>query len=376
MKRFLLTILFFFCLISITPTTQVLAQETSTDRDTYYRARVEKILEQGEQKINNIATPFQRVEVVILDGNLRGRKVIIDHGSVFTIDKQRFVSKGQIVVIAFTTGQQNTRLFQIIDTYRLNTLMPFIGIFVLAVILLSGWRGVGSILGMIISLGVISFFIVPKILQGADPLMISITGCFLIMISTIYLAHGFSKQTTVALTSTFLTLLFTGIISIIIVKVARLSGLGSEDAYSLKIGAQGIINFKGLFLGGILIGALGVLDDVTTGLTASIFELSQANPALSFNKLVRAGLRVGREHIASLVNTLVLAYAGASLPIFITLIINPNAYPLWSILNSEMIIEEIVRTLSGSFGLVLAVPLTTVLASWYATKKSSLSRSR
>lgn len=376
MKRFLLTILFFFCLISITPTTQVLAQETSTDRDTYYRARVEKILEQGEQKINNIATPFQRVEVVILDGNLRGRKVTIDHGSVFTIDKQRFVSKGQIVVIAFTTGQQNTRLFQIIDTYRLNTLMPFIGIFVLAVILLSGWRGVGSILGMIISLGVISFFIVPKILQGADPLMISITGCFLIMISTIYLAHGFSKQTTVALTSTFLTLLFTGIISIIIVKVTRLSGLGSEDAYSLKIGAQGIINFKGLFLGGILIGALGVLDDVTTGLTASIFELSQANPALSFNKLVRAGLRVGREHIASLVNTLVLAYAGASLPIFITLIINPNAYPLWSILNSEMIIEEIVRTLSGSFGLVLAVPLTTVLASWYATKKSSLSRSR
>ncbi len=376
MKRFLLTILFSFCFISITPTTQVLAQEISTDRDTYYRARVEKILEQGEQKINNIATPFQRVEVVILDGSLRGRKVTIDHGSVFTIDKQRFVSKGQIVVIAFTTGQQNTRLFQIIDTYRLNTLMPFIGIFVLAVILLSGWRGVGSILGMIISLGVISFFIVPKILQGADPLMISITGCFLIMISTIYLAHGFSKQTTVALTSTFLTLLFTGIISIIIVKVARLSGLGSEDAYSLKIGAQGIINFKGLFLGGILIGALGVLDDVTTGLTASIFELSQANPALSFNKLVRAGLRVGREHIASLVNTLVLAYAGASLPIFITLIINPNAYPLWSILNSEMIIEEIVRTLSGSFGLVLAVPLTTVLASWYATKKSSLSRSR
>ncbi len=376
MKRFLLTILFFFCLTGITPSTQVLAQDTSVDRDTYYRARVEKILEQGERRISSITTPYQRVEVMILDGNLRGRTVTIDHGSVFTIDKQRFVSKGQIVVIAFTTGQQNTRLFQIVDTYRLNALMPFLVIFALAVILLSGWRGVGSILGMIISLGVISFFIVPKILQGADPLTVSITGCFLIMISTIYLAHGFSKQTTVALTSTFLTLLFTGIISIIIVKVARLSGLGSEDAYSLKIGAQGIINFKGLFLGGILIGALGVLDDVTTGLTASIFELSQANPALSFEKLVRAGLRVGREHIASLVNTLVLAYAGASLPIFITLIINPNAYPLWSILNSEMIIEEIVRTLSGSFGLVLAVPLTTVLASWYTTKKSSLSRGR
>lgn len=358
------------------PTTQIRAQEISTDHDTYYRARVEKILEQGEQKINNITAPYQRVEVTILDGNLRGRRVTIDHGSVFTIDRQRFVTKGQMVVVAFTTGPQNTKLFQIIDTYRINALIPFLGIFILAVILLSGWRGVGSILGMIISLGVISFFIVPKILHGADPLVVSITGSFLIMISTIYLAHGFSKQTTVALASTFLTLLFTGIISIIIVRIARLSGLGSEDAYSLKIGTQGIVNFKGLFLGGILIGALGVLDDVTTGLTASIFELSKANPTLSFHKLMHAGLRVGREHIASLVNTLVLAYAGASLPIFITLIINPNSYPLWSILNSEMIIEEIVRTLSGSFGLVLAVPLTTILASWYATKKSSLSRGR
>ena len=376
MNRILLAILFFFCLIGIMPTTQIRAQEISTDHDTYYRARVEKILEQGEQKINNITAPYQRVEVTILDGNLRGRRVTIDHGSVFTIDRQRFVTKGQMVVVAFTTGPQNTKLFQIIDTYRINALIPFLGIFILAVILLSGWRGVGSILGMIISLGVISFFIVPKILHGADPLVVSITGSFLIMISTIYLAHGFSKQTTVALASTFLTLLFTGIISIIIVRIARLSGLGSEDAYSLKIGTQGIVNFKGLFLGGILIGALGVLDDVTTGLTASIFELSKANPTLSFHKLMHAGLRVGREHIASLVNTLVLAYAGASLPIFITLIINPNSYPLWSILNSEMIIEEIVRTLSGSFGLVLAVPLTTILASWYATKKSSLSRGR
>lgn len=375
MRRFLLSLFLSVLFAGFTHVAPVHAQDISADRDTYYRARVEKILEQGEQKTNEISTPYQRVEVTIQDGKLKGRTVVIDHGSIFSIDKQRLVSKGQMVVVAFTTGQQGTRLFQIVDTYRLNILLPYLGIFILAVILLSGWRGVGSILGMIISLGIISLFIVPQILNGADPLTISIAGCVIIMISTIYLAHGFSKQTTIALISTFLTLLFTGIISMIMVKAARLSGLGSEDAYSLKLGAQGIINFKGLFLGGILIGALGVLDDVTTGLTASIFELSYANPNMSFHKLIQAGLRVGREHIASLVNTLVLAYAGASLPIFITLIINPNSYPLWSILNSEMIIEEIVRTLSGSFGLVLAVPLTTVLAAWFVTRKNTTHRS-
>ena len=371
MKRLFIALFLSFTFVLISHINPAHAQNISTDRDTYYRARVEKILEQGVQKLNDISIPYQRVEVTILDGTLKGRTVVIDHGSIFTIDKQRFVSKGQTVVLAFTTDQQGARLFQIVDNYRLNTLVPFLGIFILVVILLSGWRGVGSILGMIISVGVISLFIVPQILNGSDPLFISIVGCLIIMISTIYLAHGFSKQTTIALISTFLTLLFTGIISTIMVKLTRLSGLGSEDAYSLKLGAQSIANFKGLFLGGILIGALGVLDDVTTGLTASIVELSQANPSLSFYKLTHAGLRVGREHIASLVNTLVLAYAGASLPIFITLIINPNSYPLWSILNSEMIIEEIVRTLSGSFGLVLAVPLTTILSALYFTRKNT-----
>jgi uncharacterized membrane protein len=220
---------------------------------------------------------------------------------------------------------------------------------------------------MAISLLVIAKFIVPQILAGNDPLIISIIGCLFIMVVTIYLAHGFSRQTTVALAATFVTLVITGSISIILVKLMHLSGLGSEDAYSLKLGPTALINFKGLLLGGILIGALGVLDDVTTGLTASLFELNRANTKLSFTELIRAGLRVGREHVSSLVNTLVLAYAGASLPIFIILITNPNNYPLWSTLNSEMVIEEIVRTLSGSIGLITAVPLTTLFAAWYLT---------
>ncbi len=182
---------------------------------------------------------------------------------------------------------------------------------------LSGWHGVGSLAGMMISVAVIAKYIVPQILTGTDPLFVSIVGCTFVMVTTICLAHGFSKQTTVALVSTAATLIGIGLLSVFITGVTKLTGLGSDDAYSLKMGPTASINFRGLLFGGILIGALGVLDDVTTGLSASVFELSQANVKLSFGELTRAGLRVGREHINSLVNTLILAYAGASLPIFI-----------------------------------------------------------
>src|SRR5258706_5720772 len=247
--------------------------------------------------------------------------------------------------------------------------------FFLAVILLSKWQGFGSILGMVVSLGIIIQYITPQSLAGGDPLFISIVGCLMIMVTTIYLAHGLSKKTTIALVATFLSLLATGLFSILFVQMARLSGLGSEDAYSLKLGTTATINLKVLLLVGILIGTLVVLDDVTTGLAASIFELAKVNSNLKFTELFQSGLAIGREHIASLVNTLVLAYAGASLPIFLTLILNPNHYPLWLILNDELIMEEVVRTLAGSLGLVLAVPLTTFLAAFYLSKLSTSSKS-
>jgi len=333
--------------------------------DTYYKATVVRILDEGVMSAHGITIPYQTVRVKIINEDLQGTELTIDHGKTYTLDTSKFVAPNETVVVVRTLGPDNTPVFQIIDTYRLNSLIPLVVLFILLVLILSGWRGIGSIAGMALSIAVIAFFIVPRILAGENPLTVSVIGSVCIMVTTIYLAHGFSVQTTVALFSTFLSLLLTGLLSILFVRTAHLSGLGSEDAYSLKLGAEAIVNFKGLLLGGIIIGVLGVLDDVTTGLSASIFELKKANKSLSYSDLVAAGLRIGREHVSSLVNTLVLAYAGASLPIFITLIVNPNRYPLWSTLNSEMIVEEIIRTLSGSFGLILAVPITTVIAAWY-----------
>ena len=127
--------------------------------------------------------------------------------------------------------------------------------------------------------------------------------------------------------------------------------------------------FQGLLLGGIIIGSLGVLNDITIGLSASIQELAKANPKFKLRELFQSGMRIGSEHIAALVNTLALAYAGAALPLFIYIVLNPSNQPPWIILNSELLVEEIVRTLAGSVGLILAVPLTAFLGAWAFQEK-------
>ncbi|HSX09414.1 MAG TPA: YibE/F family protein, partial [Candidatus Saccharimonadales bacterium] len=248
-------------------------------------------------------------------------------------------------------------------------LYPIIALFLIVVLIVTRLKGLGAVVGLGISLAVIIFFVVPQILAGQDPLLASIVGALIIMVATMYLAHGFSQKTNIALISTSLALVLTGILSYVAVHLTSLTGLGSEDAATLQFGQTASINFQGLLLGGIIIGSLGVLEDITTGLAASIQELSKANSKLKFGQLVGSGLRIGSEHIAALVNTIVLAYAGVGLPIFLFIVINPNHQPLWYIINSELIMEEIVRTLAGSIGLILSVPLTAIFAAWAFQQK-------
>ncbi len=346
----------------------VLAQNEESLKDTVYQAKVIAILSEGEKTVAGYTNPYQEVKISVTSGDMKGSVLTIDHGQLFSVDKSQLVSVGENVVLLKSFGLDSQPFYQIIDKYRLNWVIYFFIAFFLIIMALSRWQGLGSVVGMFISLGVIIKYIVPAILAGKDPLIVSIIGCLVIMFVTIYLAHGFSRKTTVALVATFLTLVITGLIAAAFSYLSHLTGLGSEDAASLRLGPTADINFKGLLLGGMLIGALGVLDDVTTGLSASIFELAKANPKQKFKELFTAGLAIGKEHIASLVNTLVLAYAGASLPIFLILILNPSGFPLWAVLNDSLIVEEVVRTLSGSFGLVLAVPLTTFLAAFYVTR--------
>ncbi len=363
MKKFLFFVLIAVLFLIIPG--KVYAQ---TNSDQFFRAKVEAITNQGETITQAGTSPFQEVKLQILDAPEKGKEITVEYGKDMSLTQSQLVNIGETIVLDKTFGPDGNPIYQITDKYRLDNVWPIVIFFFLVVLLLSQWKGAGSILGMVISLGVILKYIVPQILAGHDPLTVSIVGCLVIMVTTIYLAHGFSTKTTIAVISTFLTLVGIGLLSALFVKITFLTGLGSEDAASLRLGTTANIDFRGLLLGGILIGALGVLDDVTTGLSASVFELHKANPRMNFAQLFASGISIGKEHISSLVNTLVLAYAGAALPIFLMIILNVNQSPLWLILNDGLIIEEAVRTLAGSIGLVAAVPLTTLMATFYITQ--------
>ena len=194
-------------------------------------------------------------------------------------------------------------------------------------------------------------------------MLVSLIGSVGIACTSLYLAHGLNRRTTIALMSTMITLVLSTLLAVAFVHLAKLFGMGAEESVFLQVGTLQQVNLRGLLLGGIIIGALGVLDDITTAQTAAIDELSKANATLGFSELYRAGTSIGREHIASLINTLALAYVGASLPVLLLFSINQEM-PWWVIVNSEFVAEEIVRTLVGSSTLLFAVPIST----WIAAK--------
>lgn len=274
---------------------------------------------------------------------------------------------GETVVLQVLTRANGTVRYLLYETYRIPSLVFLTVLFFGLGIVLAGWTGVRSMFGLSVSIAILALFVVPQIVAGKNPLLISLIGSAGIALSSIYLSHGFNRRTSVALCSTVLTLALSTVLAMAFVHFGKLFGLGSEEALFLQSSPLATINLQGLLLGGIIIGALGVLDDITTAQTAAIDELSKANTSLTFAELFAAGTSIGREHIASLINTLALAYVGTSLPLFLLFFLNEDM-PLWVTLNSEFIAEEIIRTLVGSSTLLLAVPIST----WIAAKQFQL----
>ncbi|MFB9725534.1 YibE/F family protein [Haloechinothrix salitolerans] len=267
---------------------------------------------------------------------------------------------GDDVVLAFTgEDPRNDDAYLIMDFQRGTPLLMLVAVFLGAVLLLGRWHGARALAGLGVSAAVLGLFVVPAILAGEDPLLTGITGAGLIMFATLYLTHGVSVRTSVALLGTLISLLLIGIISAVFSGLARLTGLDEQTGNLIAALGHGI-DTQGLLLAGVVIGALGVLDDVTVTQASAIWELRRANPTLSWRDLYDAGVRIGRDHVASAVNTLVLAYAGAALPVLLYTAV--SGVGLGSILTSQDIAQEILRTLAGSIGIVAAVPLTSLLA--------------
>ncbi|MFF6939624.1 YibE/F family protein [Streptomyces lavendulae] len=271
----------------------------------------------------------------------------------------RQLEKGQEVVVAYAPDAPRDLQYSVVDVNRKLPLALLAGIFALAVVVVGRMRGVFALVALVVSFAILTLFILPAILQGSNPLLVAVIGASAIMLIALYMCHGLTARTSVAVLGTLVSLLLIGLLGSLFIDWAFLSG-NTDDNTGLIHGLYPHIDMSGLLLAGVIIGSLGVLDDVTVTQTSAVWELHQADPAMGPRGLYRAAIRIGRDHIASVVNTLVLAYAGAALPLLLLFSIANSS--MGSVANSELVAEEIVRTLVGSIGLVASVPVTTALA--------------
>jgi uncharacterized membrane protein len=295
-----------------------------------------------------------------------------DDGDTFSFDysrapNSRAMSEGDRVVVG--RGEQSPTdteaHYFFVDFDRRAPLLALGILFAVVVVALSRWRGLAALAGVVVSLMVLVKFVLPAILAGHSPLAVASVGAAVIMFLALYLAHGLNAATTVAVLGTLASLLLTGLLSVIFVGVSSFTGSSSEEAVFLQISQQQV-NLEGLLLASIIIGTLGVLDDVTVTQASAVWEIRRANPGYGIKKLYQAGIRIGRDHIASTVNTLVLAYAGASLPLLVLFTVANRSFT--DVVTTELMAEEVVRTLVGSIGLIASVPLTTGLAAFVVSR--------
>ncbi|WP_406178285.1 YibE/F family protein [Streptomyces canus] len=286
-----------------------------------------------------------------------------DKGRTFTEivqpDQPRQLHEGQKVVVAYEPSAPKDLQYSVADVNRRLPMGLLAGIFALAVVVVGRLRGVMALVALAVSFMLLNFFVLPAILQGSNPLLVAVVGSSAIMLIALYMCHGLSARTSVAVLGTLISLILIGILGSQFIGWAALTG-NTDDNTGLIHGLYPSIDMSGLLLAGVIIGSLGVLDDVTVTQTSAVWELHEANPTMGWRGLYRAGIRIGRDHIASVVNTLVLAYAGAALPLLLLFSIAQSS--VGTVANSELVAEEIVRTLVGSIGLVASVPVTTVLA--------------
>lgn len=285
----------------------------------------------------------------------------IDSDEGFFDGPRHNVREGQDVILQVAERGEGEQSVFLIDIVRTKGLLLIFFLFSLVTIIVGLKRGVFALAGLVLTLAVIFGFIFPRILGGADAVGTTIVGSLVILAVNMHLAHGLNRRTFAAFLSTVVGLFLAWLFAHWFVSATHLSGLASEEAAQLFLGSDNMLVPRGILLSGILLGAVGVLDDIAITQSEIVTELETTNPSMSRSQLFRQAMRVGRHHIASVVNTLVLAYAGAAMPIFL-LFMSTDSVSLWRFVNDGLIAEEIVRTFAGTLALILLVPLATLAA--------------
>jgi len=335
--------------------------------DTKYRGTVIEVLKTGSTEFG---PNYQELKIKLSNNT----DVTVEHNPqtsarnvTYTIgDKivlQKLIPEGS-EVNSINTNEK----YLITDYYRINYIVWLLALFIGLALIIGKKHGFHSLLGMGFSFFVIFKFILPEIIKGNNPIIVTVIAAAFIIPVNFYLSHGFNNKTHTAIASTILTMVITSILTGIFVPLAKLTGYSSDEAMFLQI-AHESIDIRGVLLAGIIIGFLGILDDVTVSQASIVSQLSKVKKYKDVLELYSDAMNVGRDHITSMINTLVLVYTGASLPLLLLFINNPQ--PWVDVLNMEVVAEEIVRTLIGSIGLILAVPLSTLISSLFSDELSS-----
>ncbi len=357
LKLLLITPIFILCFIILHQFSINTYAQEDVDAITKYNGIVTEIVMVEEREDNGIKVLEEKVIVKLEDGR--------------EFENYRYgVSKAFVKyekgdrVIVYENGDN---LF-IAEYNRSQGMLILFVIFIVLSVLIAKKYGLYSLLAMAISFAVIFKVILPNIINGYDPVLVVILSSLVIIPVTFYTSHGFSTKTTLAIISTIIALIIVGIFSRIFMDITYLNGMDSEESIFIQLGEMGDVNLRGLFLAGMIVSLLGVLDDVTVSQASVVFQLFDVNNQMSFKELYTRALSVGRDHISSMINTLVLVYAGASFPMLL-LFVNSNR-DFNELINVEYISAEIVRTLVGSIGLILAIPIVTLLCTLWLKRKS------
>lgn len=339
------------------------AQELYNDYQGTYRAEVLEILSSEILEIPGTETerPVQMISFEVLEGPKEGEILTLENdylelraGDKFYFSHYRDIS-----------GIEN---FGIVGVDRTRSLAIIFAVFVVVILIFGGWQGARALLALLGSFFAIFYILMPGLLGGWNPIVLSVLVASGILFAAIFFTHGFNRQSLVAYGGTIVAVFITGLFATLAVAATRLSGFAADEAIYLNFNTGGSLDFAALLLGAIIIGALGVLDDIAVTQAAVVSELYSANSELSRREVYRRALRVGREHVSALVNTLILAYTGASLPLLLYFYLSPASFGMT--VNSEIFATEIVRAIVGSVGLILTVPIVTLLAALFLKKKS------
>lgn len=330
---------------------------------------VEVIAELEKTRENGSTFKQQDLRLKILNGERKGQEVFYYGISEMEVVDSNIYQKGERVFVDSYISIDGEEVFYVVDFLRSRSLIWLFLLFIFVVLLVGRFKGLKALLSLFLSFVVIVKFILPLILKGQDPFLISLIGASLILAIIIYLTEGWQRKSHLGVLAVFISLSFTLFLSLLFVKISRLSGLAQEETMFLVDVAGLDINFQGLLLAGFVIGAIGVLDDIIVGQIEAVEQIRIANPKLSAKRVFNLSYKVGNTHLGAIINTLFLTYTGAALPLLLLFALNSGGdLNFERFINMEAVSTEVVRTLVGSIGVILSMPIATFLASFWPRK--------